>query len=242
MWKASAPGDQLPSEGETLAHECFLKQPPSQDFCDIQGTRSGLTACSSPERGTQEKKYWIIELLLSFLPRAPLLFMILCLVEVICFSSQCLLPSPPPTKYSGGEGSLGRRNQTNSSHSSQFVWPLEMFLRCSPCGGRLLLAWGRIRPNMTQCTQLSWYVLWPHNSTLKGKNQRGERGNKQETLKIPSHSYGSWASALLLKIIISKAKLSHVWYCKRRKDSQGAWKGCRACNGKSSLSHWAVLL
>lgn len=61
MWRASFPADQLLSGRETLAHEYFLKQFLPQDFCDIQGTRSRLTACFSSERGAQEKKinYWI---------------------------------------------------------------------------------------------------------------------------------------------------------------------------------------
>lgn len=110
---------------ETLPHEHFLKQLLPQDFCDIQGTRSRLTACLSPERGAQEKKL-ITELLLSFLPQVPLHVMI----SLPCGSDllllQHLLSSLPSPKHSRSEGSLGRRNQTNCSQSSWLVWSLEM--------------------------------------------------------------------------------------------------------------------
>lgn len=185
----------------------------------------------------KKKKKLITELLLFFLLKIPLLFMI----SLPCGSDllllQHLLSSLPSPKHSQSEGSLGRRNQTNCSHSSRLVWSLEMLQRGSPCREGLLWAWRGIGLHMTQC------ALCHGLSVVSQMYIKGERGNKQGILKIPSWSCRPWASAAFWKKkIISKAKLSHVQYCKRRKDSQEAGKGCRACNGKFSLSHWAVLL
>lgn len=79
-----------------------------------------------------------------------------------------------------------------------------------------------------------------HNSKLKNKNQRGEKGNKKSLKSHPAHAGHEPLCCLFENKAISKAKLSHMQCCKRGKESQETGKDCKACNGKSSLGHWAV--
>lgn len=178
---------------------------------------------------------------MSFLPRVPLLFMI----SLPCGSDllllQHLLSSLPSPNHSQSEGSLGRRNQTNCSHSSWLVWSPEMLQRGSPCRAGLLWAWRGIGLYVIQFILFPWYSLWTHNTKLKDKIRGERKGTNKKSLKShPAHAGHGPLLPFWKKN--SKVKLSHVWYCKRRKESQEAGKDCRACNGKSSLCHWAVLL
>lgn len=192
MWRASFPADQLPSGREALAHEYFLKQFLPQDFCDVQGTRSRLTACFSSVRGAQgEKKNQIT---FVFSPQTS--------SSLHDFFGLWKWSGSSPTPFAFSTLTKTFTEWTEEPRQTVHTVPV-LFSRNAPERQSLqrTVALG-LQEHFDVCDPIhSVSLVCPADSQskLKSKNQRGEKGNKQEILKIPSCSCRPWVSAAFLE-------------------------------------------